>query len=207
MRGFRPTDSEAMAMDHREPFENAFLGKECETRTGIELREARRIAEHVAKALEPVCNRIEIAGSIRRSRACVNDIDFVVIPKDRAALRDRVLHRCVLVKKDNGSPVADGEEQLVVKMSNGVQLDFFFAHDGKRDLLEVTPSNWGSVLLCRTGSKNHNIFLCVEAGRRGLHWNPPVGLMRDKQIVASVAEADIFRVLDLGWIEPERRER
>src|SRR3990167_4338452 len=147
------------------------------------LKFALALADKIGAGLTPFCARLAIAGSIRRARPNANDIDLVVIPApgQTAALRERVTRHATLV--------TDGPEILIVRLPNGVQLDVYFAHAGLHDLLTATPSNWGSVLLCRTGSKEHNIYLCQRARQLGLRWDPPRGLFGP-----ATAESSAFRV-------------
>lgn len=170
----------------------------------VKLSEAERIADRIATELQPFCTRLEIAGSIRRGLGEVNDIDLVIIPRDQSALRDRVLR--------NSTAIQDGPHNLLVRLQNGVQLDIFFAHAGKADLLESTPSNWGSILLCRTGSKEHNIKLCQRAARLGLAWKTMEGIypalnrnLNPNLPIASATEQDIFRALEMDYLPPESR--
>lgn len=200
-----------------EPPENTFLPKNCQTLTAgsdstspsgpLPLDRAIRIAEHVVGELSPFCVKIEVAGSIRRRRPVCGDVDLVVIPKDYEALRERVLKRChVAMKADGKTPIGDGEQMLVVNMPNGVQLDIWFAKDQRRELFKTFPSTWGTVLLCRTGSKAHNIYLAQRAQAMGYRWNTNLGLTSAGNWVAGETEEDIFRALDLPILPPEDRE-
>ncbi len=181
----------------------------------MNLEPARHFAELIKGILAPFCEKIEIAGSIRRARPNVNDIDFVLLPKygQTLALRERCKQRCRVVK--------DGEQNYIVAMPISaaqreqlgcpgweVQLDLFIAHIGQRDLLQTVPGNFGSLLLCRTGSKEHNIYLVEHAKRLGLTWQPYQGVKDgDGYIIASESEEAIFEALGLEFVAPERRER
>lgn len=178
----------------------------------MELSRAQGLAERIVAELQPFCERIEIAGSIRRRRRFVNDIDLVALPKRHQvnALRERV--------RRNTTLISDGDQALMVRMRDGTQLDLWIASREKRDLFGTTPTNFGSLLLCRTGSKEHNIWLVEQAKRRGLRWNPhhgvfgPWGWPEVKEsahtvLLASATEEEIFTALGLEFIEPERRER
>jgi DNA polymerase (family X) len=164
----------------------------------------RAIAEKVVAALAPLCDRIEIAGSLRRHRPLVGDIDLVILPKDRAAIRAKLVPACTLI--------ADGSQNLIVDFliskSERLQLDIFFAHAGKGDLFgQSEPSNWGTLLLCRTGSKQFNIWFAKQAIQAGYHWSPYRGLIQAEQVVASETEEEIFAALGLSSITPASRER
>ena len=66
------------------------------------------------------------------------------------------------------------------------------------------PSNFGILLLARTGSAMHNVWLAQAAG---LHFNPHRGLLRRGALIASAEEVEIFKALGLRFIPPEDRER
>jgi DNA polymerase (family X) len=87
------------------------------------------------------------------------------------------------------------------------QLDVFFAHGRSTDLLEATPSNWGAILLVRTGSREHNVQLCARAEKLGLKLEPQRGLVdADGRVVAGETEEEIFSALGLPWLAPAFRE-
>lgn len=178
--------------------------------------EAMPIAERIRAQLAPMCERIEIAGSLRRQRPNVNDIDLVILPKagQLDAIKARCEQRCKVVK--------DGEQNYIVRLpvskatgghssilsQDGLQLDIFFARPAVKDLLQTVPGNWGTLLLCRTGSTAHNIFLVEHAKRLGLTWNPYKGVEdADGYVIASESELEIFQALGLEFIAAERRER
>lgn len=173
------------------------------------LTQAQPTAERLKEMLSPFCDRIEIAGSIRRRRETCNDIDLVVLPKPGmdAALRERIHAKT--------KPITEGPKNLSVVLDwqpsqahrCGVRLDIYFAHNGEGDLLDTEPSNFGSVLLCRTGSVEHNVYLCKVATGRGYKWEVMRGVTENGKVIASETEEAIFKALGLEWIEPERRER
>lgn len=156
---------------------------------------------NIADTLTPFCAQIEIAGSIRRRRENVNDIDLVVLPKPGqiAALRERV--------KRSTTTILDGEENLIIRLANCFQLDIFIARPETSDLLTTTPTNFGALLLTRTGSKEHNIFLCQTATRLGRKYQPYRGVLENDVLLASATEMEIFTALGLPFIAPEKRER
>lgn len=157
-----------------------------------------RLACRIQSELAPLCDRIEIAGSIRRFRPICNDIDLVIIPKDLASVRSRILA--------NTHPIESGLRNLMVTMQNGIQLDVFFAHHDIKNLFDITPSNFGSLLLCRTGSKQHNIKLCLTAQKMRLRWDPYRGLFSGEDIIASRTEEEIFEALKMDYVLPAKRE-
>ena len=175
----------------------------------FKLEEARRVAEKVVEALTPFCQRIEIAGSIRRGRPFVGDIDIVLLPKD-AFDRDRIEQRAA----QNAARLKGGEQYVVYGMKNGMQLDLWFAHIAwppeagmfGDTIKPAEPANFGMLWLARTGSAMHNVHLAKVAKARGFHFDPHAGLKQAGKVIASEEEADVFKALGLAYVEPERRE-
>jgi DNA polymerase (family 10) len=170
----------------------------------LPLDRARKLAETIVAALQPDCARIEIAGSIRRGLAMVGDIDLVILPKNRTAIVERIRKGC--------RTITNGPQNLITewKLGDGTpfQLDIFFARPASRDLFKPIPSNWGTLLVCRTGSKQFNIYLAEKAKGLGLKWDPYEGLFKGDTLIPCEEEGDLFRELMFKeWIKPEDRER
>lgn len=166
----------------------------------LDLATAAKYAASIVEKLADMCEQIAVAGSIRRRRPQVGDIDLVIQPKagKRRFIRDRILAWKPLLK-------ADGHENLLVEVK-GVQIDIFFADEPGQDLF-AEPGNFGTLLVCRTGSLQHNIYLADRAKKLGRHWNPYRGVVQRGQIIASQTEASVFNALGLDFIKPEDRER
>jgi len=165
----------------------------------MDLKTAEEKAAKVVEFLAPFCARIDIAGSIRRRRPQVGDIDLVIEPKPgkKRFIRDR----CLSWKPQI---ITDGDVNLLFTVK-GVQIDIFFADEPGLDLF-AEPGNFGSLFICRTGSKEFNIQLASRALKRGLHWNPYRGVVQKGKIIASHTEEAVFKALGLAWIKPEDRE-
>lgn len=125
----------------------------------MRLETAITIAETVKKLLSPHCDRIEIAGSIRRRKPHVNDIDMVLVPKPHAALTINAVLCSLGILKLDGHDI-----KRIHLAEHHIDLDLYLA----------TPATWATLLLIRTGSKDNNITLCTLARRRG--WHPDVQL-------------------------------
>jgi len=156
----------------------------------MELKVAQGIAEDVVKQLSPHCERIEVAGSIRRRRPFPKDIDLVLIPRDRARID------YVLMSLGNGKMKMSGPK--IARVAAGkVQLDVYYA----------TEETWATLLLIRTGSKESNVRLCSVAKRKG--WRLAAsgdGLFDENgQRVAGDTEQSIFEALGLRYPEPWER--
>jgi DNA polymerase (family 10) len=168
----------------------------------VNLTTAQALAERTAAELQPFCSGLEIAGSIRRRRPIIRDIDLVCVPRGMAG-REAILDRCA----QSSIMTKRGDQYVVFELPGGFQLDLWFAHDDIENLFDMTPSNWGMLLLARTGSAEHNIWLARTAQVRGLHFNPHQGILRGDQVIASTTEERIFSALGLPFIRPEDRER
>jgi len=175
----------------------------------LPLATADRYASQIVEWLGPYVGAVAIAGSIRRRRPVCGDVDLVIIPKiqEVADLTGAVIERRNLTAEFLHEYVASGRGELLAGKRESpdlllirlpkCQLDVFFADD----------KNWGTRLLCRTGSKEHNIWLCQKAYARGLHWHPYRGVKDGLRWLPAASEQDVFDQLGLGFIPPERRER
>lgn len=154
----------------------------------MDFKAARAIAEGVVRQLGPYCWKVVVAGSIRRQKPQVNDIDLVVIPRDREVL-DQVLLRMGNFKM-SGNKIARIE-------LDSINLDIYFA----------TSETFATLLLIRTGSKENNIRLCSVAKRKGWHLSANgEGLFdENEQRVAGDSEESIYKMLGLPWQRPEER--
>jgi DNA polymerase/3'-5' exonuclease PolX len=163
----------------------------------LKLTEIRPLAYKIVQDLEDYCSRIEIAGSIRRERAEVNDIDIVLIPKPWAWMK--ILG--VLKNEFSASIELNGPQLMralipIAFEPKLLQVDFYVA----------TEQTWGTILLIRTGSKEHNIKLCSWAKSIGLMLSAKDGVIKEGKVVASKTEEDIFKALLTPYVRPQDRE-
>ena len=141
----------------------------------------------------PGVEAIATAGSLRRGRETVGDLDLLVTGPDATAALDRfVAHpkiEEVLAKGDNKASAKVGSEGLQV------------------DVRTLPPDTLGSAMQYFTGSKDHNVAIRVRAVRMGLKLSE-YGLFRveDDVKVAGATEAGVYEALGLPWIPPELRE-
>ena len=154
----------------------------------IALERAQKIADQVIKRLSPYCKKIEVAGSVRRKRPWVNDIDFVLIPDDLWNLHHEI--------KGLGQ-VKVGGSKIMKVMAGSTQVDFYFADD----------QTWATLLLIRTGSAENNIRLATLAKNKG--WRLAAsgdGLFNERgERVAGDTEISIYNALGLPYQKPEER--
>jgi DNA polymerase (family 10) len=133
---------------------------------------------------------IEVAGSFRRMRETVGDLDVVVSASDAGAVGKRLL-----VYDEIAQVLATGPTRTSVRLKSGLQVDVRI----------VAPASFGAALQYFTGSKAHNIALRRRAQARGLKLNE-YGLFRGARVVAGRTEEEIYAALGLPWIAPELRE-
>jgi DNA polymerase/3'-5' exonuclease PolX len=177
----------------------------------MRLQDALSLAQKVCAVLAPFCERVEVAGSVRRGKAEVHDIDIVAIPKagwypsafgfDVEFSADKVWANMIpAVLRGKGLTVyASGPELLHCSFPDGAQLDLYHAR----------PETWGVILLVRTGSKEHNVKLCTIAQSKGLKLSASVGVVTRQgigNIIACRTEEEIFEALGLTFVEPKFRE-
>ena len=133
---------------------------------------------------------ISVAGSYRRGKETVGDLDFLVVGSDVEAVMDH------FAAYDGAANVlARGGTKMSVRLSAGVQVD----------LRAVEAKSFGAALQYFTGSKEHNIILRGRAKGRGLKINE-YGVFRGDTAIAGLTEEDVYACLDLPCFPPELRE-
>lgn len=154
--------------------------------------DAEVVAEDLVSYLEQLegVERVEVAGSFRRRRDTVGDLDILVTCK-----RDTDVAGHFVDHDDVNKIVAKGTTRSTVILRSGLQVD-----------LRVVPEvSFGSALLYFTGSKAHNIALRKMAVDRKLKLNE-YGLFRGTKRLAGRTEAEVYEHFGLPYIEPELRE-
>ena len=154
-------------------------------------RAAAELVEYLSAV--PGVEKVTPAGSLRRSKETVGDLDLLVTgPGAAEALEKFVVHpraHEVLGKGPNKASIKFGLEGLQV------------------DLRALATESYGAALLYFTGSKEHNIVLRSRAQKMGLTLNEyALARLDDESPVASATEEEIYKVLGLDWIPPELRE-
>lgn len=135
--------------------------------------------------------RIELAGSLRRGKETVGDLDLLAI-SDRPEEASKAF--CGLAEVEE--VLAQGPKKSSVKLSGGLQAD-----------LRIVPEeSFGAALQYFTGSKAHNIRLRERAVARGWKLNEYGLFDENDRMIAGRAEEEIYRALGLSFIPPELRE-
>ncbi|MDD5166694.1 MAG: DNA polymerase/3'-5' exonuclease PolX [Candidatus Omnitrophica bacterium] len=163
-----------------------------EGRARMTLAQATLVADEFIRALKkmPEVQKISIAGSLRRQKETVRDIDILIISAKPEKIM-RTFTRLPAVK----DILAGGQTKSSVRTRNGVQVD----------CRVVEEKSFGAALFYFTGSKNFNIKLRKLAIKKGLKINE-YGIFKGNKFLAGRTEEEIFKVLGLPYIEPELRE-
>lgn len=173
-----------------------------------ELIKARTIAEQLIEHLAPYCERIEIAGSIRRDKLDVGDIELVAIPKtiqtydmfgqhngQHSLLDDRPLFERF------GKIIKAGQKFVQIALWQGISLDLFIV---------TPPARWGVIYTIRTGPADFSHWLVTPRSKGGaLHTGYRVAdgsvYSQRGQELPFDAERDFLDWIGLGWVEPRDR--
>ncbi|MFJ4953244.1 DNA polymerase/3'-5' exonuclease PolX [Streptomyces sp. NPDC088760] len=176
--------------------ENIRHGIELLQRAGtrVPLSSALDTAEEIVGELSAVtgCRRCAYAGSLRRMRETVGDLDVLVAAERSAPFMDALCELPVTTEV-----VARGTKKTSVRTGKGLQVD----------LRVVPPESWGAAMQYFTGSKAHNIRTRTIAVHRGLKLSEyGVFDTGSGESVASRTEEEVYARLGLPWIAPTLRE-
>lgn len=175
--------------------------------------DALRVAGELSELLGPVCERVAVAGSLRRGKALVGDVEILYIPRYEARAFDMFTDRMEdLAAERIGELVRDGvlfkrpsktgsfswgeKNKLAVHSRTGIPVDLFAA----------TEANWWNYLVCRTGPAESNMRVAMAAQERGWKWNPyGAGFTRGLEVRRMGSEEEVFRFAGLPFMEAEGR--
>lgn len=179
-------------------------------------------AKVIVEALKPFCLRLIVAGSLRRRKQEVGDVEILYVPKIEfraqqittlfgeekvddvsVNLVDRALENLItagtIAKREN---VLDRETwgpkiKLAIHVASGIPVDFF----------STVERSWFNYLVCRTGSAETNTRIASSAKRKGWKWCPySPGFQRaDGRLVAVTSEREVFQLSGLPYLEPHER--
>ena len=135
--------------------------------------------------------RAVAAGSFRRMKETVGDIDYVVV----SDIPEKVMDYFVKMPEVD-EVISRGSSKTFVRLNNGMDVD----------LLVVPQESFGSSLQYFTGNKEHGVAMRKIALAKGLHLNEWGIFDNDKKRVAGFTEEEVYQALELDWIPPEMRE-
>jgi DNA polymerase (family X) len=159
---------------------------------------ATAIIAHIKKAGKTV-ESVTPAGSLRRGKETVGDLDLLVTMADGYTAQKHVdaLAEHILKYPGIDQTLAHGENKVSFTLENGLQVD----------VRMLEKENFGAALLYFTGSKEHNVALRGRANEMGLTLNEyALATLKDEKRVAGRTEEEIYGKLKLDFIPPELRE-
>jgi DNA polymerase (family X) len=143
-------------------------------------------------AAAPGIQQAEVAGSLRRWRETIGDLDFLIASSDP----EPIMAACRALPQV-AEVLLSGSTKTSVRFGSGLQADFRV----------LDPSRWGTALQYFTGSQAHNVELRELALRRGWSLNEyELASTRSDEVRVFDAEQDLYAALGLAWVPPELRE-
>lgn len=175
---------------------------------------ALNVARELCAALKPVTERLVVAGSLRRGKSQVGDVEILFVPKlgtrpldffsdekyDRAAetINAMIAGGVIAMRPNvNGSNTWGDRNKLAVHVASGIPVDFF----------STTENNWWVSLVVRTGSKEMNLQLTTGARRLGRSLNAyGCGVTEsDGHVIPATSEQHVFELCGVPYKEPKDR--
>lgn len=176
--------------------------------------EAIAVARELCQVMQPVCTRLVVAGSLRRRKQDVGDVEILFVPLIQKRLVDLLEADVNLAERAIANLLKEGkltkrpsiagwtswgpQNKLAVHAASGIGVDLF----------ATTEECWFNYLVCRTGSQESNERIASTAQRRGWKWNPTgVGFtkLENGEIFRVKSEEDVFRFVGLPYLKPEGR--
>jgi DNA polymerase (family 10) len=149
---------------------------------------AQALRQHLQDC--PGVEQLELAGSYRRGKETIGDLDILVV----SSAVDQVMD-CLAACDGVAAVLARGDTKMSIRLDTGLQVD-----------LRVVPAeSFGAALQYFTGSKDHNVILRGLAKDRGLKINE-YGVFRGERSIAGRTEEEVYAVMDLPCFPPELRE-
>lgn len=163
--------------------------------------EVMPIASHICEALRPYCDRIEIAGSLRRNRPTIGDIDLVALPRQNVNLF--------------GDPVPGPTILETFLYTSGVKLvkdgdmqkQFAYGRFTVDLYLPQTAAHWGAIFTIRTGSPEFNKWVMAYRCKQvGISFSEGIITHYRRGRLDTPEEGDVFDALEMDFVPPEYRE-
>jgi DNA polymerase/3'-5' exonuclease PolX len=186
-------------------------------------------ADQIVEELTPYCERLVIAGSIRRRKTTVKDIEILAVPKAADGQEDmfgkvRADVDDLLTGYLRAETAKDPFTQTQWALRPNVNGHTTFGRQNKLlswscmppirprirgdmpvDVFSVTAENWGMALFVRTGPADWNVKAMTRFRELGMRGHAYGGVSRDGEEIACPEEADVFRLLGWDYVEPRAR--
>lgn len=165
----------------------------------MELQTAEKIAKEIKSELAPYCDRVEIAGSVRRKKPFVNDIEIVCIPQKHVGRHSNkfcmAVHELGTLMKGYKKGIHNAKYIRLWMPDKSIHVDLFM----------VKTDNWGLQFLIRTGSAEFSHSIMRLFNIRGYSSKNGYPQAPGKLLKFS-EETEVFNFLNLSWIDPEKRQ-
>ena len=186
----------------------------------IPLKIGETLAENLITVLLPWCERIEVAGSIRRKKPEVGDIEIVAIPKmgvdlfgDCDPKQDHLAARLMVMIRDGAISKLPEINPEKTRPAWGQKYKKFFVTlndtlgEMQVDLFCCDAKNWGNMFTIRTGSSEFSAAL-IERIKNQTPYRQQDGYLVDTTrgtVLEVASEQDYFKLAGVGWVNPENR--
>jgi DNA polymerase/3'-5' exonuclease PolX len=168
--------------------------------------DAAALGKQIVFELAPHCQKIELAGSIRRGKPDVKDIEIVAMPiiheqRDLFNTLTGTYSEFDLIDFTRyGRIIKGGQRYKQIELPEGIKLDLFIV---------LPPAQWGAIMLIRTGPADFSHWIMKERRRGGGmpgHLKQKDGaLWQGKRLIETPTEHDYFAALGLDYVEPSQR--
>lgn len=174
----------------------------------MELKKAHEIALSLQNELSPFCDRIAIAGSIRRKRNLIKDIEIVCIPKTEIITTQTSLFASSPheVRSINFCKEVDKYEKVKGKSETGKYLQRRNDQGIIFDIFIANARNWGYIKVLRTGSKAFN-FIMLDALKKAGYMCKDGYVWKSDRIVSVTSVRQLFEMANMEYVSPAERER
>ncbi len=149
---------------------------------------ARKVLDVLEK--QPEVEKVSLAGSLRRRRETIGDVDFLVVSKNPKKTMDFFVN-------------LPGVQKVWGK--GGTKASVYMAGGFDMDLRVVPAKSWGAALQYFTGSQDHNIATRKIAIEKGLKLSE-YGIFRGAKQITGATEEAVYKALGMAWVAPEMRE-
>lgn len=176
------------------------------------------VAREICHALKGVTTALIVAGSMRRRKEQVGDVEILYVPRFETpsvkedlftaappenladgTLREMINLGIIIPRKNvRGSTTWGESNKLAMHVASGIPIDFF----------ATRPKSWWNYLVCRTGGATTNMRIASAAIDKGWKWHPYGAGFSNQQgeLVPVTSERDVFDLVDLPYLEPWERE-
>jgi DNA polymerase (family 10) len=156
---------------------------------------AMNTATEIVTTLQAHTDRVTYAGSLRRMRETIGDVDILATAGDEAQAGRIMSAFKDLAAAAGGEVIVSGPTKTSIRTAANLQVD----------LRVVQPQAWGAALQYFTGSQAHNVAVRQIAVRRGLKLSE-YGLFSGDALIASATEEAVYAALGMEWMPPTMRE-